>query len=82
MSVRPRVLFAFVLAGMLVFSVSADAQFPRIPKVPKVPKLPTPPSAPTVAQPAAKPAPRYCASITDDQVDRFLKALQAEQAAL
>jgi hypothetical protein len=82
MSVRRYVLCLLIVAGALACGAPAVAQFPKIPKVPKVPKLPTPPSAPTLDQPAEKARPKYCASITDDQVDRFLKALKVEQNAL
>jgi hypothetical protein len=73
----PRPLFPFVLAGALVLGATTHAQIGSFIKK-KLPKL----AAPAEPQPAARAAskPKYCASITDEDLDRFLKALQAENA--
>ena len=70
-------LFGLVLAGTLLLGVSADAQLGGLIKK-KLPKLPIP-DAVKPAAPANAPR-KYCGSITDELLDRFLKALEAENA--
>jgi hypothetical protein len=73
----PRVLFTLVLFCVLVPAITTHAQIGSFLKK-KLPKL----AVPTVTQPAAAVTarPKYCASITDELLDRFLKALNAENA--
>ena len=74
-----RSLTAAILAAALVGGASAHAQIGGFLKK-KLPKLPvTGASAPA---PAAPERPKYCAAITDEVLDRFLSALNAENAAL
>ena len=75
----PRSLFPLVLAGAVVLGATTHAQIGGLIKK-KLPKL----VAPAEPQPVAKaaPPPKYCGSITDDQLDRLLKAAQAERAVL
>lgn len=76
-----RSLTAAILAAALVGGASAHAQIGGFLKK-KLPKLPvTGASAPAPA-PAAPERPKYCAAITNEVLDRFLLALDAENAAL
>jgi len=65
-------------AGVVVaLAATLLAQFPKV----RVPKLPGLPNAPSTTPPQARKA-AYCDGITSDQIEQFLKALNAEQAAL
>jgi len=74
-----RLLPAVVLAAALLGGASAHAQIGGFLKK-KLPKLPVPgASAPA---PAVNERPKYCAATTDEILDRFLKALETENAAI
>ncbi len=72
-------LFGLVLAGTLILGASTDAQIGGFIKK-KLPKLPIP-DAVKPAAPASAPR-KYCGSITDELLDRFVKALDAENAVV
>ena len=74
-----RLLPAIVLAAALLGGASAHAQIGGFLKK-KLPKLPLP--AASAPAPAVNERPKYCAAITDEVLDRFLKALEAENAAI
>jgi hypothetical protein len=73
-----RAPFGLVLAAALLAGVSAHAQIGGFIKK-KLPKL----SVPGVTQqtPPPEAARKYCGGITDELLDKFLKGLQAENAA-
>jgi hypothetical protein len=73
MSVRRPTPLVILVAFVLAIGASAHAQFGNLLKK----KLPTP-GAPAAA-PGQKP---YCSDITDEMIDRFLKALQTRRLAL
>lgn len=74
-----RSLAAVVLAAALAGGASAQAQIGGFLKK-KLPKLPVP--ATSAPAPVANERPKYCAAITDEVLERFLKGLEAEHAAM
>ncbi len=74
-----RLLPAVVVAAALIGGASAHAQIGGFLKK-KLPKLPIP--AASAPAPAVNERPKYCAAITDEVLDRFLKALETENAAV
>ena len=74
-----RLLPAVALAAALLGGASAHAQIGGFLKK-KIPKIAVP-GAPAPA-PAVNERPKYCAAITDEVLDRFLKGLEAENAAI
>ena len=77
MAIRRFVLVPLTALCIAALAATLLAQFPKI----RVPKMPSVPGAPSTTPPQARRA-AYCDGITSDQIEKFLKALDDEQAAL
>lgn len=78
MAIPRPVRVSLTAACVVLFATTALAQFPKF----KVPKLPSAPSVPGTKPSDTAHKGNYCDGITADEIDRFLKAMNAEQAAL